>query len=272
MRFPNLLLPKGFLILAMTALLACGCNRSSKQEKLTARKLLNAVLPLCREEDGTKRPMEAISAMAAVVGERCIDAAGEYKTRGHSFIPGQRVFSDKVNELLCGDNGSDKLTAIPAKSVFGTLRDELAGTAYRRQFPELVEVFGGFADRIGKPDDWGKVPLSLPEDQRPKRLPLRIAFDSRTAVDDVLKPMLSDKEKCLRVATLALAALLSDVANEVDRPAALKLAFETINSMAKTAPMTTEVIDTPTEAMKEAQGKVIKIERRKSDAAKASQP
>jgi hypothetical protein len=41
--------------------------------------------------------------MAAVVGERCQEAAAEFPVRKHTFVPGQRVFSDSVNELLAGD-------------------------------------------------------------------------------------------------------------------------------------------------------------------------
>jgi len=258
--------------IVIAGLVAGGCSNSAKQEERIARDLLKSVLQFCREEDGTLRPVEAISAMSAVVGERCIDAAGEYKVRGHSFVPGQRVFSDKANALLCGDSGSEQLSAIPAKSVFGILRDQLAGSPYKHQFPDLVEVFGGFAERIGKPEDWGKVPLSLPEDQRPRRLPLRIAFDSRSPVDEALKAISSDKNKCLRVTTIALATLLNDVGNEIDRSVALKLALETVNGMAKTAPMTDEAIDNPTEAMREAQHNVIKVERRKSGDVNTRQP
>lgn len=252
----------GTLICMLIGLFACGCNRSTKQEERVARKLLESVLSFCREDDGTVRPAEAISAMAAVVGERCIDAAGEYKVRGHTFVPGQRVFSDKVNLLLSGDRPDTQLDAIPANSVFGIIRDRLAGSAYPHHFPDIAEVYSAFAANIGKPEDWGKVPLLLPEENRPLRLPLRLAFDSRSAVDETLKTISGDKQKCLRVSATALAILLRDLQNQIDPTIALNLAFGTVNGMAKTAPMKEEPIDSPTSDMREAQHNVVKIEHR----------
>lgn len=249
----------GIVLIVLVGLVACGCGNSVRQEEQVARELLKSVLAFCQEDDGTVRPVEAISAMAAVVGERCIDAAGEFKVRGHSFIPGQRVFSDKVNTLLCGDNGSIQLSDIPAKSVYGILRDRLAGSVYEHHFPSIEEVFSGFAARIGKPEDWGKVPVSLPEEQRPRRLPLRIAFDSRSRVDEILKAVSGDKIKCLRISTIALNMLLVDSGLQVEPTVALTLAFETANGMAKTAPMKDEAIESPSEAMREAQHRVIKM-------------
>jgi hypothetical protein len=253
------LITLGTSLAMLFGLITCGCGKAAKQEEQMARQLVKTVLSFCQEADGTVRPTEAISAMAAVVGERCIDAAGEYKVRAHSFVPGQRVFSDKANYLLCGDNPSLRLNDIPPQSVFGILRDRLAGTVYKNHFPDIEEVIGGFAARIGKPEDWGKVPVSLPEDQRPRRLPLRITFDSRSRVDQTLKAVSGDKTKCLRISTIALAMLLADSAHQADPAVALTLAFATANGMAKTAPMKDEAIDNPSEAMREAQHQVIKI-------------
>ena len=84
------------------------------------------------------------------------------------------MFSDFVNELLCGRPGNAS-----SNTIFGIVRDRLAGSAYGNQFPDRMEVISGFSKRIGKPDDWGKAPLSLPEAYHPRRLPLRVAFDTR---------------------------------------------------------------------------------------------
>jgi len=119
-------------------------------------------------------------------------------------------------------------------------------------------VFRGFASRIGKPEDWGKAPLSLPPDDWPHLLPLRVAFDTRKGVDAVLRPLGGDKQRALWVSTLALAMLLEDSSNAVEPRSALALVFETINGMAKTAPML-KAITTPTAAMREAQHKVVAV-------------
>jgi hypothetical protein len=57
-------------------------------------------------------------------------------------------------------------------------------------------------------------------------------------VDDILAPAQNDKARCLRISTEALAEILAMVASAIDHKLALTLAIETINGMAKTAPMT----------------------------------
>jgi hypothetical protein len=63
---------------------------------------------------GRIRAEDSISALAAIAGERCIDAAGNYNPFDHEHAPGMTVFSDKVNELLTGDVGSTDWGAITA--------------------------------------------------------------------------------------------------------------------------------------------------------------
>lgn len=239
--------------------------KSGADEERVARKVKDAVLEYCRRGRAPVSAKEAVGAMAGVVGERCIDAAGEVQTRGHTFVVGQRMFSDKINELLTGDIGTDDIEEMPAESVFGMLRDELASGGFGREnFPPLQEIFGGFAGRIGRPEDWGKVPLSLPEKYWPGRLPLRVNFDTRAGVDAAVSEIKDDRRRVLRVCTLALALTLKDekLADRLDPSSALTLALETVNGMAKTAPMTDKAIDNPTREMREAQHQVIRLEPR----------
>ena len=211
---------------------------------------------------GASEWQELVAAMAAVVGERCQEAAAEFPVRKHMFVPGQWIFSDKVNVLLAGDGSTMDLKAIPASTVYGQIRDQVAGGSFRDdRFPDLTATFREFPNRIGRPEDWGKVPLSLPPKEWPRLLPLRVAFDTRKGVDAVLKPIRDDKERALRVCTLALTLILKDVDEHVLPAISLPLAFETINGMAKTAPML-KAIAAPTEEMKAAQHKVIKVGRR----------
>jgi hypothetical protein len=106
------------------------------------------------------------------------------------------------------------------------------------EFPELSEVFRQFAARIGDPADWGRVPLSVPDDHLPFVPPLRIGYETRARVDDILARARNDKARCLRIATDALAEILAMVASAIDHKLALTIAIETINGMAKTAPIT----------------------------------
>lgn len=119
-----------------------------------AQQVKNVVTAYCRDKFGRVDSKEAIAAMAAVVGERCLDAAGEIPMRTHGFEPGQRAFSDRINQLLTGDETTD-LVAIKSDSVFGTIRDQLSGTKFQNHFPSLNDVFTGFAGGIGT-HEWGR--------------------------------------------------------------------------------------------------------------------
>lgn len=223
--------------------------------------LVEIVWEICREEDGSVLPVEVISAMAAIVGERCIVAADEIDVRGDSYfpkqaagLPGQRVFSDVANELLVGNKAE-----LTPESAFGTIRDRLVAGGYECQFSQTENVMGEFAKRIGNPEDWGKVPLSLPAEFNPKRLPLRVAFDARAQVEDALKKITENQRECLRISAIALAAVLVNFKEQIDRNAALRLALETVNGMAKTLPMKNEAIETVSSEILEAQRQPIKI-------------
>jgi hypothetical protein len=238
-----------------------------EEDARVARAVKEVVIEYCRRGRGGKAvaAKEAVAAMASVVGERCVDAAGEIPVRGHDLVPGQRMFSDEINVLLTGDTGDESIAAMPARSVFGTLREQLAGSRFGREhFPRLGEVFAGFAGRIGAPEDWGKVPLSLPAEYWPEKLPLRVAFDTRPGVDAAVLSIKDDKRRVLRACALAMALTLKDetLAEQLDPAAALTLTFEMINGMAKTAPMTDKAIDSPTREMREAQHQVVRIQPR----------
>lgn len=201
------------------------------------------VLQSLRDDVGV-RVEDAVSGSATIVGERCIDLAGEYPLRDHEFVPGSRVFSDRVNEILCGCGAKDGWDALPGDSVFGLLRDGLDGQAYPPHlFPPLTELIAGYASRIGEESDWGRVPLSVPEDHHPLVLPLEFGFVSRDRVDRILRKLNGDKRACLTIATSTLVEILNSVAEAIDPAIALTLALETANGMAKTAPLTRAALE-----------------------------
>lgn len=200
------------------------------------KQLVDFVIGSLTSKDGRVRVEDAISASATIVAERCIDLAGEYPLRDHEFTPGSHVFSDKINTLICGDQTA--LEETPADSVVGMLRDRLDSAVYPASaFPDLGEIFKTFASGIGSVE-WGRVPLSVGQDHLPFVLPLRVGYESRSIVDQMLASIREDRVRCLSVATGSLADLLMMVASAIDRKLALVLALETINGMAKTAPMT----------------------------------
>ena len=203
------------------------------------QKLVDLVLGVLRDQNGRIHVEDAISAAATIVGERCIDTAGDFPLREHDLAPGSRAFSTRANELICGDVSEGGVSQIPADSVVGVLRARLDRRVYvDAEFPDMPEVFRQFAARIGDPADWGKVPLSVHQDHLPLIPPLQIGYQTRAKVDDILAPARNDKARCLRIATETLAEILAMVASAIDHKLALTIAIETINGMAKTAPMT----------------------------------
>jgi hypothetical protein len=171
--------------------------------------------------------------------QRCIDAAGDFGLRDHEFAPGSRVFSTRVNELICGDVPDASVNLVPKDSIAGVLRNRLDTRAYTdADFPALSEVFEQYAASVGNPADWGKVPLSVEGEHLPLVLPLRVGYETRFHVDEILYPIREDKARCLRIATESLAEILKMVASAIDHRLALTLAIETMNGISKTASMT----------------------------------
>jgi hypothetical protein len=214
-------------------------QRQASQEQVIAEELVNLVVRGLRDERGV-RAEDAICVLATIVGERCIDAAGDFDLRLHDFTPGSRVLSEKVNELLSGGHADGTVDMAPAGSVIGILRERLVGHVYQiSDFPSLDQVFRTFVLGIGTAQvAWGSVPLSAPLENRPYLLPLRVGYESRPAVDRLVAAGAGDKRSALRASVIALAKLL-----EMTRPAiaprtALSLALEIMNGMAKTASMT----------------------------------
>ena len=70
-------------------------------------------------EDGRIRVEDLLSAAAAVCGEACMAAAGDFDLEHHPFAPGSPVLSDRVNGILCAD-APDWASA--TLSVFGIIR------------------------------------------------------------------------------------------------------------------------------------------------------
>jgi hypothetical protein len=188
-------------------------------------------------QEGRIHVEDLISAAAAIAGERCISAAGDFDPLNHEFSPGQRVFSTNANNLISGD--AQDVAGSPADSIVGTLRDKLMQCGFSKSdFPELKDVFAYFAASTGKPEDWGKVPLSISKDNYPFIMPLRAAYEMRGTVDKLFTPLGDDRQQKLHAATLTLAEALCKTRDVLDRKTATSLAIETVNGMAKTAPMT----------------------------------
>ncbi|MBX7211689.1 MAG: hypothetical protein K1X78_25500 [Verrucomicrobiaceae bacterium] len=203
------------------------------------RQLMQFILKAVTSEDNRIRVEDALNTAATIVAERCIDTAGDYPLREHDLTPGSRVLSTAVNRLVCGDVADGGVGSVPRNTIIGILRARLDPALFLdSEFPALRDVFSYYAAHVGNAADWGKVPLSVDPNHHPFVPPLRIGYETRRTVDEILKPATSDKMRCLRIATESLADILKMVAGAIDHKLALTLTIETINGMAKTAPMT----------------------------------
>ncbi len=197
---------------------------------------------------GRIRVEELISAAAAIVGEAAIAKAGDYDPRQHDQPPGARVFSTKINQLICDDKSFQEA---PAESIVGDLRERLAVCGFSQDdFPSLETLFKHFAANIAKKEDWGKVPLSIAQEHHPFAQPLRIAYETRGIVDSSLSRLGDDTGDRLRATTAVLSRALCETRDVLTRIVATTLAIETVNGMAKTAPMTDLAIARMREAAK----------------------
>jgi hypothetical protein len=189
-----------------------------------------------------------ISAAAAIVGEAAIARAGDFDPRHHEYAPGTRVFSTKINQLICDDKSFQEA---PTDSIVGDLRERLVACGFSQSdFPKLEGVFKHFAENVGMKDEWGKVPISIAQEHHPFAQPLRIAYETRAIVDSSLSPLGDDKGNRLRATTTVLARALCETRDVLDHIIATTLAIETVSGMAKTAPMTDAAMAKVVEAVK----------------------
>lgn len=219
-------------------------NESAKEDneclfdKKLSDMLVQFVIKCLQDNSNRVRAEDAICLISTIVAERCIDAAGDYDLRNHEFIPGSRVFSDKINNILCGNYTEDDISLLSRESVFGMIRDNLKDYYAIQDFPKLSKIFQYFANMLGDEKDWGKVPLSIPEDNYPILLPLRVGYETRLTIDKLFEQILEDRFRCLKISVIALSEIFKMVRDIIDPRIALSLGFEMINGMTKTAPMT----------------------------------
>ncbi len=210
----------------------------SSDPKIAQARLVAFVVGGLTDSNKRIRSEDALTLISTVVAERCIDLAGQYPLRDHEHVPGSRVFSEEINGILYGESVEGDLDSYPSDSVVGMLRDRLTpGTYQKADFPPIKEVMGNYAAGIGKKEDWGSVPLTVPLENRPTLVPLKFGYETRHQVDEILNP-LKVKKEALRVSVLALSEILKMVRGAIDPKVALLLTLEILNGMAKTAPMT----------------------------------
>ncbi len=204
------------------------------------------------DRDGRIRVEDLLSAASAAAGEACIAAAGEIDPAAHAFTPGAVVMSDRVNTILAADTTD---WSGVGESVFGIIRAGALANGYAAdECPSLEGVFRGFAAGIAGSDGpgWGFGPLGVPADNRPRIAPLRDAYELRPGVRALFAAHGIPTADWPGICALALVTELARVREAIDHRIALRLVLETVNGLAKTAPVTDEALrtgsaDSPTE-------------------------
>lgn len=202
-------------------------------EKLT-KKLVNYVYNSIQTDKGV-RVEDALCVMSTIVAERCIELANEFSINQHEFEPGSAVFSEKINEILVGPVAVENWNELPQESVFATIKKKINSHFDDSSFPALTGIFENYAKNIGE-TEWGKLSLSIPDDNKPFFLPLQAGYETRKFVDKNIN--LENNEKTLKIVIDAIARVLIETKMALEPKVALTLTFEIINGMAKTATMT----------------------------------
>ena len=190
------------------------------------------------DEQGRIRVEDLLSAGAAVCGEACLAAAGEVNPEQHDMTPGSPVLSAAVNGVLCGDTTD---WALAGESVFGIIRAGALAHGYvADDFPRVDDVMLAYVNGIAGGSDvgWGFVPLTVPDANRPFVQPLRQAYELRGPVRRALTTEGLTAKEWPAACALAIVVELARVRDAIERSVAIRLTLETINGMAKTAPMT----------------------------------
>jgi hypothetical protein len=189
--------------------------------------------------DGRIRVEDLLSAAAAVCGEACIAAAGEFDPEDHAFTPGGPVLSDRVNRILVAD-ATDWAGA--GSSVFGSIRSGALAQQYAEtDFPPIDAPIRQYVATLGAGDPeatWGRVSLSVPEANRPRIQPLRQAYELRGPVRRILSDGRVPRTDWPIACAAALVVELGRVRQAIDPAIAIRIVLETVNGMAKMAPMT----------------------------------
>lgn len=207
---------------------------SQATDRKITKKLVDFIYDRVQNERGI-RIEDAICSIATLVGERCIECAGEYTIDAHDFKPGSVIFSEKINEVLVGAVTAKNWTELPKESVFGAVKTKLEPTFNAQDFPDLLGIFKNHSENSGSVV-WGNVPLSVPAGNKPSILPIRVAYETRGFVQKDIN--LWSSEKSLQISVDALVQILMDSKAAIASPIALLLAFETVNGVSKMATMT----------------------------------
>jgi hypothetical protein len=201
----------------------------------SAAQLARVALQRVQDESGGVRVEDYVTVLAALTGEAAQLAAELYDIETSTIPPGVPVFGPAINVILSGDQPD--LAKSPRDSVVGILVGELTpATALLDLFPPLDELYAYVAANVGKAP-WGNVTTSVAAANKPRVLPLQVAYELRGAVDAAQSQAGLPRSHRHVVCAVALADGLEQVKSACDMRMAVTLALEVAFGMAKMAPM-----------------------------------
>lgn len=213
-------------------------NEADKETLEISKRLVDFVLSFLMNKNGQVSAENAVALMCTIIGERCIEATGDYSIYDHNNPPGHVAFSDNINKLLYGNSETEKIYECPKETVFGLLWYLLNDTAYSYEDSlSITRLRESFNANIVKAEDWIKCPWSVPAEHMPSIVPLITGYQTRNRIDYILQQIPNKIDK-LSTCIHALIELLVMLKDTIDQRTLLLIAFETIYGMARTAPMT----------------------------------
>jgi hypothetical protein len=183
-----------------------------------------------KEEEGLVHAETAVATAAALTGESVLRAARLDLGR---VLPGQAVFSDRVNQLLCGDTVEP--TQWPEASVWGLVRDALLQVGVAGDLPPVGEIMGNAAAHVYDGGPWPF--LTIPKENHPQREPLHLAVLFRGPFHDIARTFRLSPELQVACAALACVHLLAATQSVLTPAIGVRLAFEILVGVAKTGPL-----------------------------------
>jgi len=203
--------------------------------RAAAVKVTRAAMGRVQEPSRGVKVEDYVTVLASLAGEAALAAAELFDIEATKMPPGAAVFGDKINMVLTGDN-ADAASA-PADSVVGVLMAELVpATAPAELFWPPDDYYRSVAANVKKAA-WGNVTTSVPDANKPRVVPLQVAFELRDAVDAAQSEAGLPRSLRHVVCALALADGLKQVQHACDMGIAVRLAMEIVFGMAKMVPM-----------------------------------
>jgi hypothetical protein len=207
-----------------------------------AEAIANVALTRVEDPPGSKRVRveDYLTALGAITGESAIVDAG-IDIEALDIAPGSALFGDGINAVLTGDKTD--LAEVPSDSIVGILVDQLVPHVVAlADFGSIQDLYRSVAASVGQ-TEWGEVHLTVPEDNRPRIPPIRLAFELRPTVESACLAAGLVSGDRHRACALALAGGLVQVAGAIDIKVGLRLALEVVFGMAKMAPMSQGAFD-----------------------------